>query len=124
MTSLTVKETGREHELKCWPGPFGAIAIGEKGWEYRYDDRGYSVGDVLVLREWTPAQQTYTGRVQRVLVTYILHGGFGLPMGYVIMSVVPVAELRAVTSRWLDLLLTAMVSSAVAATLAAWWCAR
>lgn len=88
-----VELTGREHDLKCWPLPFTAIARGIKGWEFRFDDRGYAVGDVLRLREWVPGQQTYTGRIQRVVVTYILHGGFGLPPGYVIMSVAPELEL-------------------------------
>lgn len=76
----------REHDLKCWPAPFEAIARGEKSWEFRLDDRGYAVGDALVLREWDPGIRSYTGRVIRARVTWILQGAFGLPVGYVIMS--------------------------------------
>ncbi len=76
----------REHELKCWPDPFEAIANGEKDWEFRQDDRGYRVGDALVLREWMPHIQAYTGRVLNARVIYILHAGFGLTPGHVIMS--------------------------------------
>jgi hypothetical protein len=81
-----VRRSPRDHELKCWPAPFEAIGNGEKGWEFRLDDRGYAVGDTLVLREWEPGVRSYTGRVLRARVTWILHGGFGLPDGFVIMS--------------------------------------
>lgn len=77
----------REHELKCWPAPFEAIAKGEKAWEFRQDDRGYRVGDTLVLREWVPHVQAYTGRQIRARVIYILHAGFGLTPGHCIMSI-------------------------------------
>jgi len=90
----------RVHELKCWPEPFAALLDGRKRFEVRVDDRGFAVGDVLVLHEWDPyldrhdyssCKGEYTQRDPvRMLVTYILHGGrFGLPEDVCVMSVEP-----------------------------------
>lgn len=90
----------REHELKCQPEPFEALADGRKTHEFRKDDRGFRVGDLLVLREWDPAEPRlgladephYTGRQIVCYITYISRGPeFNIPKGYVIMSVVRVA---------------------------------
>ena len=92
----------RVHELKTWPEPFQAMADGLKRFEWRRDDRGYAVGDLLRLREWDPAPDEllsygagyrptgYTGRELRFRVTYLLAGRFGVPDDYVCMSVEPV----------------------------------
>lgn len=64
-----------EHELKTWPAFFEEIASGRKTFEVRQDDRGFSVGDILVLREWEPTGEQYTGREVRKVVTYILRAG-------------------------------------------------
>lgn len=94
----------RTHELKTWPEPFAAVLAGTKRHEIRVDDRGYAVGDVLVLKEWdpTPTPQPvtawsivmvdrpigYTGRVLTVRVTYLTPGGaWGLPAGLCVMSI-------------------------------------
>jgi len=45
----------QHHILKCWPGPFAAVLDGSKRFEYRVDDRGYRVGDILHLREYVPS---------------------------------------------------------------------
>lgn len=82
-----MKLTGVEHDLKIWPAYFGPVATDLKPWELRLNDRNYGVGDVLNLREWDPHRSYYTGRGCRRVVTYILHAGFGLPDGYVVMSV-------------------------------------
>jgi hypothetical protein len=79
--------TGREHELKCWPAQFAAILGGEKTSELRLNDRGFGVGDALVLREWVPLTGTYTGRTARVLVSHVLEGFAGLAGGYVVLSI-------------------------------------
>jgi hypothetical protein len=62
----------REHELKTWPEFFDALLSGAKTFEYRRDDRGFRVGDVLCLREWDPQTQDYSGREMRRSVTYLL----------------------------------------------------
>ena len=77
------------HDLKCWPGPFRALLEGVKKFEIREDDRGYQVGDILVLREWLPNDPNvkigehnvpgaYSGEVLHRRVTYLsridIHG--------------------------------------------------
>lgn len=84
-----------EHDLKTWPNEFTAVAAGTKRFEFRENDRGYEVRDVLILHEWKPSPECndrsvgeYTGRVLRVHVTYILHGpDFGVTPGFVVMSI-------------------------------------
>ncbi len=49
------------HELKCWPQYWNEIAVGRKTVEVRHNDRGFKVGDTLVLREWDPRVRAYTG---------------------------------------------------------------
>lgn len=93
-----------EHILKCWPNSYDAIASGVKRFEWRKDDRGFEVGDVLVLQKWDPTPGSgigprgyvlrhQQGKVmevrteQRVCVTYILRGQFGVPPDYCVMSI-------------------------------------
>lgn len=84
----------RTHILKTWPEPFAAMADGRKKFEYRRDDRGFAVGDILELWEWDPApfcrfqNDPPVGLTDRHLVfnvTYILRG-FGVPDGFVVMG--------------------------------------
>jgi hypothetical protein len=80
------------HELKCWPDPFEAVREGHKTHEIRTADRPYAVEDVLLLREWVPNETLlsgrYTGRRQRVLVTYVTMGpAWGIPAGLCVMSI-------------------------------------
>lgn len=81
----------REHRLKTWPSYFQAIVDGEKSFEIRQNDRGFRVGDVLVLEEYDVTRGAYTKRVQRVHVTYIFDGPsseyFGLIAGFCIMGI-------------------------------------
>lgn len=106
----------KRHELKTWPDSFEAIVRGEKRHEVRKNDRGFAVGDELVLREFVPCKTcsgtgrvrdytdsedcgcqkphgSYTDAVCRVKVTHITRGGtFGVPEGMVVMSVVKKAN--------------------------------
>lgn len=85
----------RIHELKCWPEPFDAIRDGRKRFEYRRDDRGFSVGDILRLRKWDPSRRYYFASDDEkypsldVRVTYILVGRHGVPDDFVVMSIEP-----------------------------------
>jgi hypothetical protein len=83
-----------EHDLKCWPQPYQALEDLIKTFEWRLNDRGYEVGDILCIREWNPEANdgagAYTGRQLKRVVTYILRGGkFGVPKKYVCMAVKP-----------------------------------
>lgn len=77
------------HELRTWPKQYRAVVDGQKMHEVRTTiDREFSVGDTLLLREWNPDVEKYTGRSQRVLVTHITAGGtFGLPKDLCVMSI-------------------------------------
>lgn len=82
----------KKHDLKTWPVFFTAITSGFKTFEIRKNDRDYNVGDFLLLQEWGPAQEAYTGRDILMEVTYVLHGGQfpGLEKGYCAISCVKV----------------------------------
>lgn len=85
-----------EHELKTWRTAFQIMKANLKGFEYRKDDRDYREGDTLWLRETWDGGLGYTGDELRCVVTYCLRGPlFGVPDGYVIMSVAEVGHTAA-----------------------------
>lgn len=43
------------HELKTWPIHYRAVVSGHKTFEVRRNDRGFQVGDVLRLQEYSPS---------------------------------------------------------------------
>ena len=91
ITSARVRElgaaaTGQTHNIKCWPEPFEEMLAGRKTAEFRLNDRGYCVGDKLLIREWCTDSQAYTHREIERVITHILSAGFGLPQGYVMLS--------------------------------------
>jgi hypothetical protein len=76
------------HDLKTWPQYYQAIIDGLKTFDIRKDDRGFQVGDELLLREYKPDKQQYTGRQLLVKVTYVTRGGqWGIPEGLVILAI-------------------------------------
>jgi len=103
------------HELKCWPEFYQPTIDGDKQFEFRRDDRPYSVDDQLVLREFKPCERCkgtgqfrqygstipsrcglcggltgdYTGRISAgFYIGYILRPPvFGVPEGFCIMSI-------------------------------------
>ncbi|HHY66448.1 MAG TPA: DUF3850 domain-containing protein [Alicyclobacillus sp.] len=81
---------GKRHELKIWPEHFAAVThpdkLRRKTVEIRKDDRGYRVGDVLILREWDPESEAYTGQHAEALITHILRG-WVLQEGWVALSI-------------------------------------
>lgn len=94
--------TMKIHDLKTWPASFDAMWRGVKAYELRNDDRGFAIGDVLVLREWVPVHQqtergmgdpldgTFTGREIRARVTFKTEaeGPFrGLEKGFAILGI-------------------------------------
>jgi Domain of unknown function (DUF3850) len=87
--------TMKEHELKCWPDHFRDICRSIKTFEVRRNDRGFEVGDVLILKCWDPQRSDYIrdpviGDVLQVRrrITYILPGGqFGIEPDHVLMAI-------------------------------------
>lgn len=61
-----------DHTLKCWPRFFEEIRRGRKKHDLRRsDDRTFLVGDTIILREFDPQLESFTGRSIRVEVTYV-----------------------------------------------------
>ena len=75
------------HYLKTWPEFFQAMKSGKKTFEIRKNDRDFNVGDMLILQEYGPSLQVYTGNEITVEVTYTLDVLPFVPEGYVCMSV-------------------------------------
>lgn len=85
------------HDLKVWPEFFGAILDGRKTFEVRNTrDRCFAVGDVLRLREWTPARGEqpgdYTGREVTRAVSYIVQGAPFLPVDLAVLGIIDDAD--------------------------------
>jgi len=63
------------HELKTWPEYFDAVWTNKKNFEVRKNDRGYQIGDLLLLREYNPApglaSGEYSGREILAIVRYL-----------------------------------------------------
>lgn len=79
------------HRLKTWPEFFAAVVSEAKPFELRKDDREprFEVGDELILEEWNPANETYTGNTARRVISYVareLPPMFGLREGYAILG--------------------------------------
>jgi len=87
------------HELKTDSKMFDDVVAGKKNFEIRFNDRGYRIGDELILRKtkYTGIEMKedgkpleYVGSPLHVYVTYILAGGiYGLVGSWVIMSIEP-----------------------------------
>lgn len=74
------------HYLKIYPKYFNAVLNGKKTFELRKNDRGFQVGDDILLREWDNI--SYSGREILAEITYILDDSFvGLEKGYVILGI-------------------------------------
>ena len=75
------------HELKTHPQYFSMVFAGTKKFEVRKNDRNYKLGDEILLKEFIPNEDKYTGRILHRRIAYILNGGqFGIEAGYVVMS--------------------------------------
>lgn len=76
----------KTHELKTWPEYYRKVVIRKKNFEVRRNDRDFVVGDVLMLREFDPDKQEYTGEHHYRIVSYILDDPQYVKEGYVILS--------------------------------------
>jgi ASC-1-like (ASCH) protein len=76
----------KKHQLKIHPEYFQAICEGEKTFEIRRNDRDYQVGDELFLNEFDPEKQKYTGRREKVIVSYITD--YAQVEDYIVMAII------------------------------------
>lgn len=79
------------HELKTAPGPFRDVRVGLKTYEVRKNDRGFAVGDFLLLREYDGV--VYGGGIALARVVHMTdhRGPAPLPDGVVVLGIVYVA---------------------------------
>lgn len=77
------------HNLKSFKPHFDAVWRGVMTAQVRYNDRGYSVDDVIALREgeYNDGEFQYTGRVICCVITHITD--FGCDFGHVCLSITP-----------------------------------
>ena len=82
-----------QHVLKCDSELFGMVQSRQKTAEIRINDRGYSLGDTLLLKEWivddeNPKGGLFTGNAHETApITHITEGGkYGIEEGYVLLS--------------------------------------
>ncbi|RYU82804.1 ASCH/PUA domain-containing protein [Hymenobacter persicinus] len=77
----------RTHELKTWPACFAAVEAGVKPFDVRENDRHFQVGDALLLREYEPEREQYSGRTTLRWISYVLPGGtFGVEPGWCVLG--------------------------------------
>jgi len=75
------------HSLKSHPRYYAGALDGSRPFEIRLDDRGFRVGDKIVLREWDPElgqdreNSGYTGRELDGRITCLTQGADLLPYG-------------------------------------------
>lgn len=86
----------KTHWLKTWPEQFTAIAQGRKRFELRRADRDFRAGDKLLLKEYDPETEEYTGAAVLVPVTYILRDAdkWGLDDEFCVMSLGDVEDFK------------------------------
>jgi len=100
------------HFLKCWPNEYEAVKQGIKRADFRLNDRDYNAGDLLLLQKYWPTLQEWADahldepygdgewnpddagefafKDQLLMVLHVQHGGhFGIPEGYVVLSLAP-----------------------------------
>lgn len=74
------------HELKTTQPYFDDVFMGRKTFDVRKNDRGFKVGDIIILKEWNGSE--FTGKSLARNVRYVLSGGqFGIESGYVVMDI-------------------------------------
>lgn len=64
-----------------------SVANETKPFEFRKNDRDYQCGDYLLLKEYLPKDDRYTGDHAMCLITYVLKApDFGVPDGYAVLG--------------------------------------
>lgn len=76
--------TYREHDLKLTDVFWDDVKSGRKRFELRKNDRGYKVGDTLILHRYADGKDM--GDILKLKVTYMLEEYTGLTEGYAILG--------------------------------------
>ncbi len=85
----------KRHELKTWPKYFAAIRDGTKNFEIRLNDRDFALGDIVVLKEFDPGSEAYTGQVEERQITFLLsEEEFGVAHTHVAIGFGPIGAGR------------------------------
>lgn len=88
--NLPIERPRQYHSLKCIEPFFSAIDDGSKTFEVRYDDRGYAVGDILILNRVNPDCPGIMNPADRPIileVTFVLSGEeWGIKRGYKVLG--------------------------------------
>lgn len=71
------------HELKIRPEYFGPVFEGIKTFEIRKDDRGYQVGDLVLLKEFN--DEAFTGKAVVKEITYAT--AYNQVSGYKVLAI-------------------------------------
>ncbi len=83
---MSKKNAITTHRVKCWPQFFEPTLCGRKNFEVRFNDRGYQRGDLLVLCEFDPVTNEFTGRELPKEITYVL-SGWGVQNSHVVLGI-------------------------------------
>lgn len=75
------------HQLKIHPEHFKNVSLGLKKVEIRFNDRNYQENDILILNEFDPINQKYTGFVITRKVDFIIKNVPGLEPNYVVLQI-------------------------------------
>lgn len=59
-------------EKKAWPDLFEKVKSGRKNFDLRLADFKCREGDILVLKEWDPKTNKFTGKILKKKIAFIL----------------------------------------------------
>lgn len=75
------------HDLKSVPEVFQHAMNGTKTHEFRRNDRDFALGDIIVLNEYEPEMDDYSGAYVRAVISNITYGpDFGIPDQHCVFS--------------------------------------
>lgn len=86
--------TQQIHELKIWPSYYGAVASGEKTFEFRFNDRNYQRGDIIEMKCFDPENREFHPSLPpiRKQIGFILPVKSDLSDQWVILSLLEVKK--------------------------------
>lgn len=75
------------HELKIHPEHYKNVLLGLKKVEIRFNDRNYQENDILLLNEYDPEKQKYTGCQVIRKIDIIIKNVPGIQYQYIVMQI-------------------------------------